>query len=290
MFRISHAGEELDPMTREQVDSMIAAGDLLKDDWVWDEITENWVPLQELFPEYFPSFAATTSKPLDISEEPTEAIPPAAPLAIESFLRQGQRKGIVKAVLKKMDGILEPGERLLHIATQRKPMPDFAPEAFALTSSRLFVFVKGHFKTVYDELPLPTILRPEIKRGWFFTHISMSAGAGIPYGVKFIPKKQGIAFFGQLQNELQRVREAQRNALGVNHYTNDGIDTTPLVTARDGATARQENPDSPPQPEAQEDAHKALHHLEDLKIMLDKGLITQQDYDLKKQKILSQEI
>ncbi|MEM6883408.1 MAG: PH domain-containing protein [Verrucomicrobiota bacterium] len=295
MFLINHAGKELEPMAREKVESMIRTKELVRDDWVWDEITESWVPIQELFPENFPVFHASNAdeKELDEAEQPTVAVPPADPMAMERFVQLGQRKKIVEIILKMIPELLEPGERLLQIATQRKPMPDFAPEAFALTSQRLFIFEKGHFKTLYDEIPLLTILQPVIKKGIFFSHISMSAGAGVPYGIRFIPKQQGIAFFERLEQELNRVREAQRNAIGANSRKAEGIEVTPLIPAEhnteNGKPVAPQKTNST-EPSGQEDEHKALHHLEDLKIMLDKGLITEKDYDIKKQKILDNEL
>jgi|GEM_PF-1339727 len=293
MFLINHAGEELEPMAREQVESMIEAKQLTREDWAWDEITEAWVSISELFPEQFPSFGAAVPDDADDGEKPTVAIPPIDPLAIERFIQQGQRQSIVKAILKMIEELLEPGERLLQVATQRKPMPDFAPEAFALTSERLLIFEKGHFKTVYDELPLLTILRPEIKKGLFFTHISMSTGSGVPYGIKFIPKKQGISFFKRFEDELHRVREAHRNAIGANTQKAEGVKIKPLVPAGQVTSVEESTPDSEtPSHTAshEEDEHKALHHLEDLKIMLDKGLINEKDYEIKKQMLLEKEL
>ena len=294
MYLINHDGEELEPMSREQVQSLLESQELSREDWVWDELTEAWAPIHELLPEFFPTFGAPILEDLNDGEKPTEAIPPVDPMSIEHFIQQGQRKNIVKAIIEMLRELLEPGERLLQIATQRKPMPDLAPEAFALTNERMFVFTKGHFRTTYEEMPILTILHPEMHKGLFFSHISFNAGAGIPYGIKFIPKKQGTVFFERLEGELHRVREAHRHAIGNEEHKAEGIAITPLTPASQLPTENH-----PPETEAdtqvaavhtEEDEHKALHHLEDLKTMLDEGLITEEDYERKKQAILENEL
>ncbi len=283
MFLINQAGNELDPLEREEIEAMITEGELNRDDWVWDEITAAWVPLHELFPENFPSFGAAISENIDDSDQPTAAVPPADPLSIQRFTKDGQRPKIVSVILKTIGELMEPDEKLLEVVTQRKPMPDFSPEAMALTNERLFIFEKGHFKTIFDEIPLGGILHPVLHKGLFYTHIHMNAGAGIPYGVKFIPKKQGLVFYKRLETEIARVREAHRNAMGVTRAS-----TGPVVSPLTRANHTPHNPQATPDPEP--DEHIALHHLEDLKQMLDEGLITEQDYEIKKQIILKNEL
>lgn len=81
------------------------------------------------------------------------------------------------------------------------------------------------------EMFLINVLHPEIRKGPVFTHISMSADAGIPHGIKFIPKKQGFRFLNLLPGQLERVRKAQHHHSGSTSKKAEGIKVKPLVVA-----------------------------------------------------------
>jgi hypothetical protein len=288
MFLISHEGQELEPMDQTSIEAMIAEGSLTRNDWVWDENTESWVPISEIFPESFPTFGAALPDDMNEADLPTEAIPPSDRLIPDRFTKEGQRFKIVKVVVEMLDELLEPGERLLQLATQRKPMPDFSPEALALTNQRIFVFEKGHFKTVYEEFTLSNILHPVHKKGIFFGDIAFNAGAGEQYGVKFIPKQQSIKFFDLMDAEIHRVREEKRAALSAGA----GSSSTAAASVQPVQTVKTSTP-SPVQSNMKRslsaDEKEAKHNqLEELKQMADQGLISQNDFKIKKKAILKE--
>ena len=274
LIRIYKDDREWPPTSREDVIEKINAGELQADDWVWDENTGTWAPLCELFPEPFPTGGLAvkdSSSPGDSGTNEEDANQDE-----HLFLGDNQKRSLVRMVLKTMDTIIEPEEELLYVATQRKPIPDLTPEALALSNQRIFVFEKGHFKTLYDDFPLGSILNPKIKTGFFFSHIHFNAGAGELYGVRFIPKAQAKKFFNLLEAEIHEIRakrKPQQNHLPVQQPSKNITPPSPQVSVP---------------PDIEEHDHAVLHRLETLKQMLEEELITPEDYQIKKQNLLEQ--
>jgi len=291
VIRIHKNGQEWEPVSPEEIQQQVESGELTANDWVWDDQTETWAPLCELFPQWFPSSSLSTcgeysfestgmaSETVATTEttEPVETTQLPEPALDEKlFLGDGQKKKMVRMILETMQQAAEPDEELLYIATQRKPIPDLTPEALALTNQRIFIFEKGHFKSQYDDFLLKSVLTPKIKTGLFFSHITFSAGAGEVHGVRFLPKIQGKKCFQLFESRIHEIRASRKT----------GKQTTPQPTTPTPVEAAKSPPGIPP--ELQEHEQAILHRLETLKQMLEEDLITQDDFEVKKKNLIAQ--
>ncbi|MEM6820392.1 MAG: hypothetical protein AAF558_00425 [Verrucomicrobiota bacterium] len=276
MYHLNKDGQNLEILDADTVEQYISAERLQPTDWVWDDITESWVPLSDLFPEHFPTFPE--NQPTELINRPKE--PPKKKrkqVPHEPYCTNGQRKTLVQSVLKALSEILEPSEPILYVATQRKPIPDPKPEAVALTVDHIYLFSKSFFQTRCEPFPLQTILTPKLDTGLFFSHFSFGANAGDYYGIRFLPKVQGREFYNRFMDRLDGIRQAQKSQLPA--------DAPTVVT-----TVKPRSQPLPKEASKPNLANKAAQHrqLESLKQMLDDGLISSDDYSLKKQAIENQ--
>lgn len=274
VIRIHKDGQEWEPITLEEAQLQVELGELRADDWVWDDQTETWAPLCELFPQFFTSSSDSTSGEHSLDSTGIEKPKPFQDEKL--FLGDGQKKKLVRMILKTMGKIAEPDEELLYIATQRKPIPDLTPEALALSNQRIFIFEKGHFKCQYDDFLLNSVLIPKLRTGLFFSHITFSVGAGEVHGVCFLPKIQARKIFQLMDSRMNEIRAGHNS---MSKTTFQSVATTPVEDLTP--------PVSVP-PELREHEQAILHRLETLKQMLENDLITQDDFEVKKRNLIDQ--
>lgn len=295
-------GRDGGDMEQDAIEAAIASGELSGDDWVWDDNTSNWAPLRDIFPQFFPSFPEGLQQEVQsdgpeggAKTQESDGVVADDPVAL--FCADGQNVKFVRSIMESLNNVLEADESVLYIATQRKPFPDLTPEALALTSFRIMIYEKGHFKTLYDEFPLTSLLQPRHRSGWFFGHISFNAGAGELYGVRFIPKLQARKFFSLLEQQIHQLRARQPGGFAkaaaktvspIIQGTAKPASSIHPVIQPTGRVAAAAKPISPQVSDIGQRGVAQLHRLETLKKMLDDELLTEEDYAAKKQAILEE--
>jgi len=264
-------GESLELSDTIDLEEAVVRRELSATDSIWCEDAQEYIPLTEWMPHLFS----------DQSTDFTQSGLPAD--LVSAFCSEGQKEKMVQLVLETFKAVAAEGEQMVYIATQRKPLPDIAPEAIALSSQRLFLFEKGHFKSSYEAFELASLLAPKIKTGMFFGHIHFSAGSGESHGIRFIPKKQAARLFGMLKNYLEAIRSNRA-------HSSHGLTSGDVESASTSAGVQEATTPAIAFDEQTVEIHDhAIHHrLETLKQMLEEGLIDPEDYEKKKRVLLEQ--
>lgn len=195
----------------------------------------------------------------------------------EQFL-EGQNAAIVKKVYERVSQILTRGEQILYICVQDK-LINVAPDAFVLTNRRFIKYMPALLGNVKFEDYLWVNLRDaRLEEGIARATITMLTTDGSRLVLDYLPKKQARRFYAIAQEleehawmiRRQRALEEKRASAGGVHIQGQvpvPAQAQPVVS-------------SPPREDP-------VEKLKQLKTMLDAGLITQAEYDTKKQEILS---
>lgn len=199
-------------------------------------------------------------------------------IEMKNFLNEEQNPKAVEKVVSKLSSILMAGEEVQYIAVQKKPVVNFSPDCLALTNKRVIVFRPSNFglsfnfndalwKDVYDCHFSESILGAE------FVIRTMNNGY---WKIDYLPKAQARKLYAIAQEQEEIQREIRRQ-LDLEHQrasagnVNVGIPNIPSVSAPTQASQG----DDP------------LAALQKLKSLLDAGLLTQQEFDVKKAEIIS---
>jgi hypothetical protein len=189
---------------------------------------------------------------------------------LERYARDGQSPERVVKIFDHVSQILTSSEELLYLAHQQAPHI-LLPDGFAATSRRFIVLktsVLGQPSLSSD--PWLELHEPRLTEGMLWSSLSMRTTQDVTLKFDCIPKPQARALYriSQEQDDQRKLSHA-RQELAKDH------------SALDPSTVAQIAPQ--PAPPAADDP---LARLQKLKALLDAGLITSEEYEAKKGKIL----
>ncbi|MGK6351284.1 PH domain-containing protein [Parapedobacter sp. DT-150] len=180
---------------------------------------------------------------------------------IDRYINDGQDPGEVEKLLVKLQDMLADGEQVSYIAVQKKPAVTLFPDSIALTDKRIIFCrsTKLGLATDFEIFPLTAVEDISFKEGLLGAKVVVVPIRGEAVELAYIPKNQARRYY-QLSSEAL---EKQRS------------ENEPQVETASGVLAV---------PEADELALK----LQKLKSLFERQLITQAEYENKKNELLSQ--
>lgn len=182
---------------------------------------------------------------------------------IDQYINDGQDPRVVEKLLLKLQDILaSSGEDITYIAVQKKPAVTLFPDSIALTNKRLFICksTKLGLASDFDILPWKAIESLSFKEGILGAQVIFAQADGDSLTMAYIPKNQARKLYQAGIEALQ--------AQPTNNGDNDADLTTALITAEPG--------------------DELTIKLKKLKSLFERELITEAEYENKKNELLSQ--
>jgi|SRR5690606_6828952 len=182
---------------------------------------------------------------------------------IDQYINDGQDPRVVEKLLLKLQDILaSSGEDITYIAVQKKPAVTLFPDSIALTNKRVFICksTKLGLASDFDILPWQAIESLSFKEGILGAQVIFARRDGDNLTTAYIPK-----------NQARKLYQAGMEALQA-QPANSGDNDEDLLTALTVA-----EPDD-----------ELTIKLKKLKSLFERELITEAEYENKKNELLSQ--
>jgi hypothetical protein len=208
-------------------------------------------------------------------------------ISIDRFLSDEQDPKAVEKVIGKLNDLLTSGEELLYLAVQKKPAVNLLPNSIAISNKRIFYCEPGNLGLTmnFKDISWKNIKEVSFKEEFFGSKFICVPQHGENIVTEFIPKVQARKLHQAANEQLEALNELNRQQLleenratasaihiplGVNNVFDLPIEEAVVVH----------------QPLIEEPEDETTLKLRKLKMLYDKQLITQEEYENKKADIL----
>ena len=208
-------------------------------------------------------------------------------ISIDRFLSDEQDPKAVEKVIGKLNDLLTSGEELLYLAVQKKPAVNLLPNSIAISNKRIFYCEPGNLGLTmnFKDISWKNIKEVSFKEEFFGSKFICVPQHGENIVTEFIPKVQARKLHQAANEQLEALNELNRQQLleenratasaihiplGVNNVFDLPIEEAVVVH----------------QPLIEEPEDETTLKLRKLKMLYDKQLITQEEYENKKAEIL----
>lgn len=202
---------------------------------------------------------------------------------IDKYIHDGQDPKIVEKLLIKLQDIMVSGEVITYIAVQKKPAVTLLPDAIALSNKRVFLseFTKLGLATNFEIFAWKDLKDIAFKEEIFGSKFTVIPVKGENLSIDYIPKTQARKLYQLASEALEDYRE---------ELAFEEAETTATTAAQlaEEESYRALQPEEEPVLKAEEPEDELVKKLEKLKYLFEKNLITQAEYDTKKNELLSQ--
>lgn len=209
----------------------------------------------------------------------------------EKFLIDEQDPKAVEKILVKLNDMLTPGEEVLYLAVQKKPAVTLVPDTIAVTSKRLFFCIPGNLglTTNFEIYSWKDIKEVSFKEEFFGARFTAVPLSGENFTVDYIPKVQARKLYQFSNQQIDKLKAELKQE----QYLKEQQQRREQMEKETAAQAEVAQPVIPepvavvPEPaEVFED--EITMKLKKLKVLFEKQLISQEEYEAKKSDILSQ--
>lgn len=202
---------------------------------------------------------------------------------IDKYIHDGQDPKIVEKLLIKLQDIMVSGEVITYLAVQKKPAVTLLPDTIALSNKRIFLseFTKLGLATNFEIFAWKDLKDIAFKEEIFGSKFTLIPVKGENLSIDYVPKTQARKLYQLASEALEEYREAQEQQeleasapAFMTHAEHEP--NRPLLASEEPVLKRDEPED------------ELVKKLEKLKLLFEKNLITQAEYDTKKNELLSQ--
>jgi hypothetical protein len=231
---------------------------------------------------------------------------------IDQFLTDEQDPKAVEKVYLRLTDLLTKGEEIIYIATQKKPLVNLFPECVALTNKRVLFFSPANLglSIKFTDFVWKDIADVHTKEEIIGAIFSVETTSGAETGVDYLPRIQARKLYQYAQERNQAEREARRLRDLEEKRAESGAvqfgsplrsSQQPQVTQIAPILEPEPEPVAPPPvapppvvepipaPVVQEapKPDELTEKLKKLRTLFDNGLISQEEYNMKKLDLLS---
>lgn len=194
---------------------------------------------------------------------------------ISKYINDNQDEKDIEKILDKLNGILMSGEDLIYIAVQKKPAINISPDYVAITDKRI-IFCRPKnlgLSMEFQDFIWRDLKDCNLKENMLGATITVKTIHNLTSEIDYLPKTQARKIYSycqeqeEIQNEIRRQRE---------------IEVIKASAGRINLGSEQEKPTE--EKPIQEDPVETLSKL---KKLMDNFLITRDEYETKKQEVLS---
>jgi len=220
---------------------------------------------------------------------------------IDKFLTDEQDPKAVEKIYLRLADLLSPGEEIIYIAVQKKPIVNLFPDCVALTNKRILFFTPANLGLTikFIDFVWKDIIEVFTKEEIIGAVFSVQTTNGGEMGLDYLPKVQARKLYQYAQERKEAEREARRlrdleekrAESGAIQFENASrMATQPVVPVAPAPVSDPEPFHTPPAPVVHETAKpdELTEKLKKLKMLFDNGLISQEEYNHKKLDLLSE--
>jgi len=223
-----------------------------------------------------PAKSSTVTPPPEIF--PAQTSPPSQSSVPPHLTTEGQDSQLIAKMVPRISEYLTSDELLCYVAVQKRPVVNIAPDCIVLTSKRFMFYRMSVLGRVqFEDFVWRELSDAKITEGILGATFSIRTASGVVLSMDYVPKSQArkVYRFAQEQEEAMlevrraRAMEEKRAAAGGVIVQGPQFQTlAPTLASQPGSSP--------------------MAKLQELKSMLDAGLISLDDFELKKASILSQ--
>ncbi|RZL49977.1 MAG: hypothetical protein EOP00_06095 [Pedobacter sp.] len=211
--------------------------------------------------------------------------------SIDRFLSDEQDPKAVEKVIGKLNDLLTSGEELLYLAVQKKPAVNLFPDSIAISNKRIFYCEPGNLGLTmnFKDISWKNIKEVSFKEEFFGSKFICVPQHGENIVTEFIPKVQARKLHQAANEQLELLKELSRQQLLEENRASASAINVPPVQSFFEAPIEIEEAVVLPEPIApivEEPEDETTLKLRKLKMLYDKQLITQDEYESKKSAIL----
>lgn len=195
---------------------------------------------------------------------------------LKQFLADGQDETTVSKTLDRVGDFLTPGEEIAYIAVQKGLMGVRMSPASVVATNRRFIIFRPQLLggATFEDHNWVDLINARVSEGMTGATLSLSCTNGLTYNVDSLPKPQARKLYAYAQQMEERMRHHRREQELEMKRAESGAYIVPTVQPQ------ASTPAAPPTPDP-------VERLSKLKVMLDNNLITQDEYDSQKARILA---
>ncbi|MGG7439902.1 PH domain-containing protein [Chryseobacterium arthrosphaerae] len=205
---------------------------------------------------------------------------------LKKFLNEEQDPQAVEKLLGRINSLLTSQEVVEYIAVQKKPVINLSPDCIALTNRRIIFCRPKTFGLSMDfqDYNWVDIADCHIKEGIVGSTFTMKTTANYTNMMDYLPKNQARKLYQFAQEVEERMRGVRREkSLETLRASAGGVtvnNATPIITTH----PQQFHQEKKPLLIENEDPFALLQKLKDLK---ENGIISPEEFEIKKNEILS---
>ena len=200
---------------------------------------------------------------------------------IDKFLIDEQDPKAVEKVIGKLKDLLTNGEEIIYLAVQKKPAVNLLPDSIAISNKRIFYCEPGNLGLTmnFKDISWKNIKEVSFKEEFFGAKFVCVPQHGENIVTDYVPKVQARKLHQAANEQLEQYKELLRQQqLEANRATASTVNIPVANTEEAPVTTASHSS------EDQED--DSTIKLRKLKTLYDQQLITQTEYEIKKQAIL----
>ncbi|MBC7744094.1 MAG: PH domain-containing protein [Flavobacterium sp.] len=209
---------------------------------------------------------------------------------MEQYISDDQDPRTAEKVMGKLRDLLTSGEAIVYLAIQKKPAVTLIPDCIAVSTKRLFFCLPGNLglTTNYVTFTWEEIKEVSFKEEFFGSKFIAVPQRGENVTVDYIPKVQARKLYQFCNEQLEKQKELFKN------HTFDDRKPFQVVDSLTEDTSYTEIEEelipfiSPKKEHLATDDDELTLKLVRLKLLFQKQLISQQEYEAKKSDILTQ--
>ncbi|WP_289022313.1 PH domain-containing protein [uncultured Salegentibacter sp.] len=196
--------------------------------------------------------------------------------SLNKFLNESQDPKMVEKILSKITELLTKDEKVEYIAVQKKPAVNISPDCIALTNKRIIFCMPKNFglSMNFRDFLWKEVADCHMKEGILGATFSVKTVKGGLISLDYLPKAQARLLYRYGQEREEEMHEYRRQQELENSRARAGGGIT-VNTAADHKNSSSADNDDP------------VANLKKLKSLLAEELISQEEFDAKKNEILA---
>lgn len=206
-------------------------------------------------------------------------------MSIEQYLTDEQDPKTTEKVIGKLRDMLTAGEHIVYVAVQKKPAVNLVPDSIVITDRRLVICIPGNLglTTNFEIFLWKDIKEVSFKEEFFGAKFTVVPLKGENFTIDYIPKVQARKLYQFSNQQLEKLRELLKREQEAREAKAVQPEAPAPAAAPEPVIS---TPVAAPEPPEAED--EVTLKLKKLKLLFEKQLITQDEYESKKLDILSQ--
>lgn len=204
---------------------------------------------------------------------------------IDRYINEDQDPKTVEKILGKLQDMLDSGELVTYIAVQKKPAVTLLPDCIVITNKRIFLCEATNLglSTNFEIFHWSDLKTITFKEEFFGAKFTIVPTDDENLTVDYIPKTQARKLYQLAKEAMEKQQQSQAQL-------NDKISIEDRESReyQNFKLQPEEEPVIKEDPIKTEEEDELTLKLKKLKTLFDKQLITKDEYESKKQELLSQ--